>query len=315
MSNRYQYSASDIGIVIPTKNRLQKIDNLLNSLLQQGLNYGAIVIVYIGQDITDIVNKYNKSLNIELYESTKAGQLVQRNYGISKLANSIKLVALFDDDIVLENRAFLSIIEFFNQNNCAGVSFNIVNHLPEKFSLIKFVLGLTARNPGTVLRSGLTTSNINVDKDISAQWLCGGATVWKKEILDNNKHKEIATKWAIAEDLIFSYPIGKLHPLYVCAKAQVRHEHVHDYVDTKHEIYHGYNQTIWLYYFVSQHNELSRVLFFYALILRLVGKLIQGLLKLNKSAIYFAYGQLKGLYVCFDTLIRKKKIENILNEN
>jgi len=315
MTRKECYVSSEIGVVVPTKNRPTQIEKLLESLADQNLSFGQIIIVYNGDDISAVINKYSKLLNIELYKSDLAGQLVQRNYGISKLSESIKLVALFDDDIVVENDAFQSIIDFISENDsCAGVSFNIVNQPPEKYSSIKYFMGLTGKGPGQVLRSGLTTSNVNVDKNIKAQWLCGGATIWKKEILSQYKHKDIITKWAIAEDLIFSFPIGKLHPLYVCAGAHVRHEHVNDYVAAKHEKYLGYNQTIWLYYFVSKNKELSSPLFFYTLLVRMLGKLLQGLIKIDKKPIYTVEGQFKGMCVCFKTMLLRNNIEDILNE-
>jgi len=310
------YVSSEIGIVIPTKNRPTQINNLLKSLVDQNLKFGQIIIVYNGDDISAVINKYNKLLNIELYKSDLAGQLVQRNFGILKLSSSIKLVALFDDDIVVEKNAFQSIIDFISANdNCAGVSFNIVNQPSEKYSPIKYIMGLTGKGPGLVLRSGLTTSNVNVDKNVKTQWLCGGATVWKKEILSKYRHKDIITKWAIAEDLIFSFPIGKLHPLYVCADAHVRHEHVNDYVLAKHEKYHGYNQTIWMYYFVRQNQELSRAMFFYTLTIRMLGKLVRGVVKVDIKSIYSAEGLFKGMCICIKSILLNGNIEDVLNEN
>ena len=133
-------------------------------------------------------------------------------------------------------------------------------------------------------------------------------------LIKRNSNKDIITKWAIAEDLIFSYPIGKLYPLYVCSKAHVRHEHINDYVTEKHELYHGYNQTIWLYYFVNENDDLSHTLFFYSVLVRLIGKLFIGIVKLDGTSIDFAKGQYKGMCACIRTFIFKDEIEDLISK-
>jgi GT2 family glycosyltransferase len=226
-------------------------------------------------------------------------------------------VACFDDDIVLEPGSINEMIKLWNRSeqNAAGVSFNIVNVPGEKYSKLKEVFGLSSAMPGRVLKSGTTTSNCNVTSDIRVQWLCGGATVWRKEILDSFLHKDVSSRWAIAEDLVFSYPIGKKYPLFVCSAARVRHEHVFDYnISTRRELFHGRVQTLWLLYFVISNRELSINIFYWTLFVRILGKFIKGIALRNSQDIWFAIGQIEGSIQGIKALLAGRNIADVISE-
>ena len=210
------YSSKDLAIIIPTKDRPEEIELLLKSILNQKLTIGKIIIVSSGIDISSNLDKYF-NIAIEHY-ITEPGQILQRNYAISKLDGTTKLVATLDDDIQFKDNAICEMIDFWNSidSKTAGVGFNIINLPKHKSSILKDNLFyMTKTFPGMIMKSGITTSLCNVDKDIKTEWLNGEATVWKQEILINNKHKPIKSKWAVFEDVIYSYPIGINHLLYV----------------------------------------------------------------------------------------------------
>ena len=166
-----------------------------------------------------------------------------------------------------------------------------------------------------VLRSGITSSNCNVSCDIKTQWLCGGATVWKQEILRSFPHKEVSTKWAIGEDLLFSYPVGKVYPLYVCASAHVRHEHSFDYVKTMPHRFHGRTQTLWLFYFVESNPELSFGFFLWALMLRSFTKCFIGVFRFDKSMMEFGFGQIESAAKIIYARVTGRKASSLCADN
>jgi hypothetical protein len=132
--------------------------------------------------------------------------------------------------------------------------------------------------------------------NIRSQWLTGGTSVWRKDVLVNNRHKEINTKWAITEDLIFSYPLGKVFPLYVCASATVSHNHYpYDAEDNKWHFSYGRTQTIWLYYFVNSNKELLKVLFFFTLFIRVFSKYSYGLITRQWNLVNFSLGAISAV--------------------
>ena len=290
------YSASDLAFIIPTKDRPQKLKNLLESFATQTVSCGRLIIIDGGHSVENLVMSYSGKLPVEYYECRPPGQIRQKNMGISLLDEKTPLVGFLDDDIVLEPYALKAIISFWNScgANTAGISFNIINVPAQRHFLLGSIFGLSVPEPGRVLRSGITTANYPAQTNLRTQWLCGGATIWKQDILKAFSHNEIQGRWAIAEDLIFSYPVGKRFSLYVCADARVRHEHVMDYVSKMKHRFHGRTQTIWWLYFVELNDDLSRTRFFFALFVRIIGRLMRGMLTFRIEHLEFVLGQVEG---------------------
>ena len=287
------YSGQHLAILIPTKDRPAKITNLLDSLVAQKEPCGRIVIVDGGQSIRDLVMSYADRLPVQHHLCDPPGQIRQRNLGISMLDDRTPLVACLDDDIVLEVGAVAAMIAFWSrcEPTTAGVGFNITNTPPEPRTWIRALFFLSGPVPGCVLKSGMPTSNCQVKADIRAQWLCGGATVWRLDILRRFAHKPVGTRWAIGEDIVFSYPIGKQSPLYVCAAAQVRHEHESDYRVAHPHRFHGWTQALFVMHFVEANEDLSRAAFLWMIVGTVLGRIVVGAATLERRHLEFALGQ------------------------
>jgi len=150
---------------------------------------------------------------------------------------------------------------------------------------------------------------------LKTQWLCGGATVWRQEILKKYSNKEISSRWATCEDVIFSYPIGKRFSLYVCADAKVRHEHVYDHKTKMKYRYYGRTLILWRLYFVESHVELSRKLFLLMASGEIAARLMTGILSLRVRHIQYAIGQLEGAVIGLTALRRGSNLLSLLNEH
>jgi glycosyltransferase involved in cell wall biosynthesis len=304
-----------IAVVVPTKDRPHKMRKLLHSLGEQEVECAQVVVVDSGDSIEGLISEYATRLPIE-YHRSKPGQILQRNLGLRQIRPDVELVALLDDDIVFEKGALEAMLSAWRTlpPETAGVAFNIVNNPAIRRSYLGEFLGLSHRQPGQVLRSGLTTPNSPVDRDIRCQWLCGGATVWRREVLMERRHQEIPSRWAIAEDLIFSYPIGKRRPLFVCAASRVRHEH--EAVPTTENLhrFHGRTQTKWTYYFVESNEDLSRLAFFWTLALRAVGRCGRSLWRRNNDGFMFALGQLEGGLAALAATVQGRDVVEIIRD-
>lgn len=316
MIKDHEYNGKDVSIIIPTKDRPQKIERLLTSLLNQKKEIGEIIIVSTGKNISKIVKKFKNIINIKHIHTKKGGQIFQRNIGIQNLDGNTRLVATLDDDIFLFEDAMEKILKFFNNNNnnrkkIAGVGFNIINEPMHKPSRLKTWLRFTGKNPGEILKSGFNTSLCNVEKDISTQYLNGGATIWKKEFLFERVHKEINSKWAVAEDLIFSYPIGKEYNLYICSDAKVIHEHSVDQFE-KGSIYtqKGKNLAMWRLYFVTENEDLSIFSYIWGTLIGSIGIIFESILKKNTEKIFFGFGLMYGAFIGIYRFVVNK--QNIL---
>ena len=316
LSKERQYTGDDLAILVPTYNRPEKISELLQSIAAQSLHPGRIIVIDGGKSVQREVDAFKRELPVEYHRCDPPGQIRQRNYGIALLDSATPLVASFDDDIVLEPQAIENILKFWNMSSLdtGAVSFNIINNPPYRHSLIRAIFGMSSARQGRVLKSGYNVATTPVSENLRTQWLSGGATVWKTEILKSNRHREITSRWAICEDVIFSYPIGKKHPLFVCADANVRHEHVYDHQAKQKYFYYGRTITLWRLYFEELHPELSRLYFFWMILGQILARISIGIFTLQFHHIEYAVGQISGAVSGLAALLRGKELLNLLNE-
>jgi glycosyltransferase involved in cell wall biosynthesis len=311
------YTGQDLAFIIPTKDRPEKVKTLLESMARQVVACGRVIVVDGGKSVKDIVMRFSEKFPVEYYECYPPGQIRQKNMGISLLNDRTALVGFLDDDIVLEPLALERMITFWNgcEPDTAGVSFNIVNSPPFRHSWAKALMGMSTSQQGRVLRSGYNVATTPADAHLRTQWLCGGATVWRKEILKRFTGREIYSRWAICEDVIFSYPIGKEYPLYVCADARVRHEHVYDHAAKMKYRYYGRTVTLWRLFFVESHVELSRMSFLWMLFAQICARFIMGIFSFRMRHIEYAIGQMEGAIIGLSALHRNVNLLSLLNED
>ncbi len=313
---RQIYKGEDVVFIIPTKDRPEKVKDVLKSIALQTIPCGRLIVVDGGQSVKDIVLSFSDRLPVEYYKCYPPGQIRQRNMAISLLDDRTPLVGFLDDDVVLKPQALESMITFWNkcESGTAGASFNIVNNPPYRYSLIRAIMGMSSLQQGRVLCSGYNVAATPVDIDLRTQWLCGGATVWRQEIIKKYVNKEINSRWAICEDVIFSYPIGKKFPLYVCANAKARHEHIYDHTTKRKYQYYGRTATLWRLYFVESHAELSRMFFLWMLLGQITARCISGIISFRISDIQYAIGQIKGAIIGLTAIFRGSNLLSLLNE-
>lgn len=230
VSQEFGYTAGDLAFVVPTYNRPGKIVALLESLAAQDVRPGRIVVVGSGDSVEREVMGFADRLPVEYRHSERGGQIRQRNLGIDMLDEKSGLVGFLDDDLVLECGALAAMINFWHsvQPETAGVGFNVVNESAPTYSRLLGFFFMGSPDRGRILPSGFASSLVQVSESLRTQWLGGGYTVWRKAILDRYRQPAVDTRWAIGEDVRFSYPVGLEFPLYICAEARVRHEHVAD---------------------------------------------------------------------------------------
>jgi glycosyltransferase involved in cell wall biosynthesis len=304
--SRHVYKGKDLATIIATKDRPEKLRNLLVSLSQQTEACGQVIVVNGGQNVKDVVMDFSDRLPVEYYECSPPGQIRQRNMGIMKVNDAIRLVGFIDDDLVLESDALEKMINFWNrvEENTAGVGFNIVNIPPHHHSKFWGFWLMSSPLQGRVLPSGYNSSIHNVSSGIRTQWLGGGYTVWKPEILKNFLQDDLKTSWAIGEDLRFSYPIGKKYPLYVCPAAKARHEHVYDQYAQKNIERHISRKTgLASFYFVGLNPDLSRLACLWMLIGSTLVQFIYGCMTFRPELINSAQGRAEAIWVCLKSLL------------
>jgi len=189
-------------------------------------------------------------------------------------------------------------LSFWEQcpTDTGGVEFNIIN-IPEKKPLSGIIRRIFCiGNPisGKVLRSGFCTSAFPASQDIPCEWLCGGATIWTREILNNYKYDEWYSGWAYHEDAEFSYRVFKKYRLFVVHKAGVTHNPPP--FNPAKNVALGKMAVINRYHFVKKNPELSIPLFYWATIGEILLNLLQSVWELNRNGLRISLGNLAGLY-------------------
>lgn len=317
MTTRNEYSAEQLAVLVPTKDRPDSVCALLESLATQTYRPGRVVIAATGQSIEEQISAFSDRLVIEYIHCERPGQIHQRKTGLAALGTEVRLVAFLDDKITLEPDAMEAMIDCWNrvEPETAGIGFNIVNMPPSEPSPVYHHFGVGGIRPGTVSRSGYNALFLTIEDDIRTQWLGGGYTVWRKDILDRYPQQEVQTRWAAGEDLRFSYPIGLKHPLWACAGARLRNVTIRDQapdgdvvtyrgkVIACHELYFSYSQPgisfpagLWM-------------------VLGLIGiDAFCGWRYGNREQRLTAQGRFQGLIRFFKVLFSNEPLETVLND-
>ena len=306
-------SANEICIITPTFNRTKQLNKLLKTLTQQTLPVGSIIVADGMGNAKEVIDKYRDHLSVKWLNCPVKGQIPQRNYALQELPTDCKVVIYFDDDIQLESNAIEEMVVFWNKQSTvpAGVSFNITNMPKRPDNIFRHLFCIATEPRGKVWKSGYNSPCGNKENNMSSEWLCGGVTAWRKDVLDTYSIPDISSRWAVCEDLIFSYPVGKNEPLFVCAQAKVKH--IDDI--TKLGFYkcleRGKNTVLWRLYFVSINQDLSVLLFFWMNIGLLFG---YGIRSINGGQDQLGYlvGTLLGMVSSLRSMLFGRNIRDAL---
>jgi hypothetical protein len=275
-----------------------------------------VIVVASGESVEEMVMRFSDRLPVEYFHCEQPGQIRQRNLGIQKLDDSTPLVGFLDDDLVLERDASERMIEFWNriEPDAAGVGFNIVNAPPYSASWLARLF-MRLPEPGRVLPSGYNSRIDGIELDIRTQWLGGGYTVWKREILGKYLQPELKTRWAIGEDIRFSYPVGKRHPLYVCAAAKVRHVATFDQLPP-HAVhrYRGRKGSLAAFYFASLHPELSRTACLGVLVAKCIRQFSSAVLQRDGALFQNSLGQAEAIGTCVRSMLGRADVRAALED-
>jgi len=258
-----------LGLVIPTRNNPKKLESTLAGLATQQAGNLRIVVVSSGESVSQTIALFESHLKIDHVHSDRPGQIYQRNIGIAKLQREgARYIGFWDDDVVPLPNCLLSITKFIEEKTAEGlvdfgVGLNITNELAlndAPFSNLQRLLGRVGSRPGQVTVTGMNSSIAQLSSNINTEWLGGGYTIWSANILKLYPQKPMNTLHAAGEDLIYSYPTGKVFPLFVCADAKVIHNS--DRRETWETAkFREERATVARLYFCSQHEELSTTLY------------------------------------------------------
>lgn len=290
-----------IAIIVPTRNRPDLLTKLLDSIRRQTVAPHQVVVVDGSDGPIDEEIRKLASPHFTYVRIFPPGLTKQRNAGIRALNDDITLAGYLDDDIVMEKGAVEAMLRFWEgcPDDVAGTSFHITNakvagplvRIPGK--LVGRFFWCDAFGRGRVLKSGYHTTVEPVVADTYTEWLCGGATVWRRTILEANKFDESLTRASHMDDLDFSYGVGRKHRLVVLKDAKVEH-YPPPFVPTKCLAL-GRMNIQERYRFVRKHRELSLPLFYWGGIGEAITLALVSIPRRSSCELYKAAGVLVGL--------------------
>ena len=257
-----------LALIIPTRNRVELLVKLLQSIQNQNIRPAQIIIVDgSDQPIQKKIEGYLSSSDTYIHVSPPS-LTRQRNAGVRQIRPDITIVGFLDDDIEFMPDTVEKLLSFWENGskNLGGTQFNIINN-PRRNPVVGFLTRLFSIDctvPGKVLHSGFVSAEIPLTRDIKTEWLCGGATVWRRDILSRFHFDEWYAGWAYQEDIDFSYTVSKNHDLYFIVDSKVYHNPP-PYNKIKN-VSLGKMAVMNRYYFVKKHPELSVFLFYWSTI-------------------------------------------------
>jgi glycosyltransferase involved in cell wall biosynthesis len=268
-----------VAILIPTRNRPIAIGCLLESISKSTLKPEQVIVVSSGQDIGSVINKHSKALPITHSHTDAIGQIAQKRIGVGLIAQNITWCVFLDDDLLLEGSALeiaMSIVNSYTGTKVIGIGLSTpvtsrgVN-LPVHLEILARLFKLSSNMPGKVLSSGHASSYLQSDSTIETQWL-NGASMWRAEDARSYGLNLPSTPYAACEDLIFSFPLSKKGTLLFTPEPKVF------YQDTELSQFDSFRvieaASLWRFYFVSMHKELSLGYFFLSQLMRSIYAMI-----------------------------------------
>jgi len=290
------------SLIVPTKDRTEKVINLLNQITEKNIFFGEIIIV-------DSSNEKNKKELIDFISgkkikliSSKPSISLQRNLGLKNSNLLNEFIMFCDDDIVFKNQAFQEMDKGINKYiDVAAFSFNLDSPIKDNFlekikrSYIVNKIGIYSDQPGKVLRNGWQTKFINVDKDLEVQWLSTQAVIYRRKKIDSLEFDENLGQYSYLEDFDFSFMLSKKSKLMVISLAKYNHP---NFIERK-DFNFGKLEIINRYYLVKKHN-FNKFNFFLSAIIKIIinfFEIFRGKFLFNKIL-----GNICALYIC----LRKK---------
>ncbi|MFC1668704.1 glycosyltransferase family 2 protein [Chlamydiota bacterium] len=286
-----------VSISIPTKDRPEDLKRCVQSILLQSVLPNEVIIIDDG-NLTKI--EYKKMIE----PFTSFTYIKKKTPSLSSSKNLIKniavndLIIILDDDVVLEKEFIKSIYNIFigdSYNTIGIVSGTVINKKKRtKFEQIyKRVFCLDLQVPGKVLPWGFQTGFDNIEGIIEVDWVSGGTTCYRKEVLEAFSFEEFFGGRSALEDVDFCLKAGKKYK--ICMTSAAKLFHYQSKIGREKLFITGFKQAFNRYLLFKKYcivNCKNIVLFYWAMIGNILGMI-------GKGKPQFALGNIYGIYCSF----------------
>ncbi len=284
-------------LVVPTKDRREDLKRMLASLATQTqLPDHVIVVDGSEHPIADVLAEF-PSLPFEYVRVFPPSLARQRNAGMARLLDNATLAGYLDDDVVLEPDAVRNMLRFWKSAGpeVGGAGFHIVNNPVPGLLAFKRFFGIDGDVPGKVLSSGFPSTICGVTRNLDTDWLYGGATVWRRNVIETFPYDEWFVGTGFMEDVDYSFDVRGRYRLCVVADARLAHYSRPVREDRQRLL--GIWQVVNRMYFVRKHARrgLSTVAATWASLGLILLNFGIGILKTDKRYLRRAIGNAAGL--------------------
>jgi len=227
----------EVSIVIPTRNRSERLKNLLHSILKQTMQPKEIIVIDDSKDlrtkkvIQQLRERFSeKGVEIRYIMPTKnQGKSISRARNLGAKEAKGDIVVFLDDDVMIKGNYLKEILKIFKKNpKTLGVQGTIVNMRYSSFwnSVKKvFYYWHAETDRCRMLPSGKTTFAYAPSSVIPCEWLFGLNAAYRKEVFKEFSFNEKLLGYSLGEDKEFSYKIHKKYPgsLFLTPYARAYH--------------------------------------------------------------------------------------------
>ena len=214
-----------LAFVIPTKDRGEDLRRMLRSLVSQTrLPDQVIVVDGSGVEVSWCVAEFPE-LNIDYVRLLPPSLSAQRNAGMAMLRAEITHAGYLDDDVVLELDAVYEMASFWGGAglDVGGAAFNVVDGASSGSSALSWRSTVAGAGLGSIAPSGVVRELGEVQVNLETDWLCGGAQIWLREVIDNYSYDNWFQGTGFMEDVDYSYGVRERYRLFVVAAARLAH--------------------------------------------------------------------------------------------
>jgi len=294
------------------------LSTLLRDISNSTIFPDQLVVVSSGEPISVPKDKLFKHLEVSHVHFEPGGQIAQKMIGIKLLRDEIEWVIFLDDDIRLHYQLLedfvreVSNISVYEKPPVAGIGFKLptTNRLNNHHFWTKKVARLfllDSPDRGRILRSGHPTDYLESKIPINTEWL-NGISAWRRDTLLLYQSTYQNTRYASMEDVFFSYKVSRNFKLRYCPSLNV---------DFQQEYMTNLNTTkifsltsIWTYYFVRSHDEMSMKSFFISQVGRSLYFCLSRKHELKRR--FRMYACLKVNYLIMENGIKRETFDKLL---
>jgi hypothetical protein len=241
-------NSENITIIIVASETTEHLAVTLESLAHQTVAVGSIIITLPAlaeestefQALTHLAGSMEERLPLTWLTATETGRRARRSLALANVPQEATVIMMLDEGISLAPEAMANLVYFWNSQTSppAGVGCNLQLASPtdqqeedaisqqhsgekqEQSSGLRALFSSSDHPPGKLLVNGHNMALHNLSKSRRTEWLPGQAVAWRRDILESYALPRLMNETMSYEDLLFSYPIGREEPLFICASAR-----------------------------------------------------------------------------------------------